>query len=141
MPPHLHPHSRSTSTLFTTCLAVSFLVVGMPHILPCPVNPRKFADSTPDQAPSSPDDASAPRRRRRKPEATRTMDGEQDGMANLSVPKRECPVPKPGGLVGQVLGFKPQEREKPPHVVVKPLRSKGRQDREEHANGPEINDL
>jgi cytochrome c oxidase assembly factor 2 len=24
-------------------------------------------------------------------------------------PKRECPVPKPGGLVGELFGFKPSE--------------------------------
>ena len=26
---------------------------------------------------------------------------------------RECPVPKPGGLIGQVFGFKTEERERP----------------------------
>jgi hypothetical protein len=27
------------------------------------------------------------------------------------IPRRECPVPKPGGLVGELLGFKPSSRE------------------------------
>lgn len=33
----------------------------------------------------------------------------EDGGAQgrLSKPKRECPVPKPGGLVGEILGFRP----------------------------------
>ena len=33
--------------------------------------------------------------------------------------KRECPVPKPGGLVGQIMGFRKQAREKPAEVLVK----------------------
>lgn len=33
--------------------------------------------------------------------------------------RRECPVPKPGGLVGQIMGFREQEREKPAEVLVK----------------------
>lgn len=49
--------------------------------------------------------------------------------------KRECPVPKPGGLVGQIMGFKDGEREKPSEVVVKDLRGKrvgmGRRDEDE----------
>lgn len=39
--------------------------------------------------------------------------------------QRECPVPKPGGLLGQVMGFERQERERP-MVVVKALREKRR---------------
>ena len=37
-------------------------------------------------------------------------DGNDERAAMLSgspMPKRECPVPKPGGLVGEILGFKP----------------------------------
>jgi cytochrome c oxidase assembly factor 2 len=33
-------------------------------------------------------------------------------------PKRECPVPKPGGLLGQIIGFRSEERMKPVEVVV-----------------------
>lgn len=37
--------------------------------------------------------------------------------------RRECPVPKPGGLVGQVLGFKKEDGgAMPPIVKVEPLR-------------------
>lgn len=28
-------------------------------------------------------------------------------LSRAPMPKRECPVPKPGGLVGEILGFKP----------------------------------
>lgn len=41
-----------------------------------------------------------------------------------STKKRECPVPKPGGLVGQIMGFKDGEREKPSEVVVKDLQGR-----------------
>ncbi|KAH8728587.1 hypothetical protein GQ44DRAFT_674905 [Phaeosphaeriaceae sp. PMI808] len=83
MPPHLHPRSRMTTSLFTTTLMISFLVVAAPHLLPCPVDPRTFADSA--------DPTSEARRARRREKLA---------------PKRECPVPKPGGLMGQVLGWK-----------------------------------
>lgn len=124
---HLHPRSRSTSTLFTTTLAISFLVVGAPHLLPCPVDRRQFADSF--EAP----DGKRYRRKRREvsePEpviqehletATGASGGEtvQDGR-----PKRECPVPKPGGLVGQLMGFKNEERPRPAELIVQPLDAK-----------------
>lgn len=121
---HLHPRSRTTSTLFTTTLAISFLVVGAPHLLPCPVDRRQYADSfeTPD---------GKRYRRKRKDvtsEATETQETHvaESGNAALSQderPKRECPVPKPGGLVGQLLGFK-SDRPKPVEVVVQPLETK-----------------
>ena len=48
-------------------------------------------------------------------------EGETTIMARIqgSKPKRECPVPKPGGMVGELLGFKPScdgdgKRSKPP---------------------------
>ncbi len=123
---HMHPRSRATGTLFTATLAVCFLVVGLPHVLPCPVDRRKFADSgeTLD---------GKPRRRRKRsgaatpnatagieqPQSTAAM--EEDGDLRR---QRECPVPKPGGLVGQIMGFAQKEREKPVEVVVKSLRSR-----------------
>lgn len=121
MPPALHPRSRMTTSLFTTTLAISFLVVAAPHILPCPVDRRALADSADPDALNT--DPNRRRRRRRKiaqadgevaesvearPEAKgvlsemRTRIQEEDWKA----PKRECPVPKPGGLIGQVLGVK-----------------------------------
>ena len=75
------------------------------------------------------------RRRRRKQE---NSDGEAeaetpgDSLGDNGRPKRECPVPKPGGLVGQMMGFEQKEREKPLDVVVRSLRS-----RNARANGDE----
>lgn len=43
-------------------------------------------------------------------EASIAEDISDDGAASLTrmpKPKRECPVPKPGGLVGEILGFQP----------------------------------
>lgn len=104
MPPHMHPRSRMTASLFTTTLMVSFLVVAAPHLIPCPVDPRTLNDSA------------DPTRRRRRRKSVEAQEGEsQDGDAleqqrrmmleERMNPKRECPIPKPGGLVGQVLGM------------------------------------
>ncbi|KAF2750490.1 hypothetical protein M011DRAFT_465237 [Sporormia fimetaria CBS 119925] len=104
MPPHLHPRSRTTTSLFTTTLAICFLVVATPHFLPCPVDPRAMADA--------PEDAMTGRRRRRVKE-----DGSEETMEEMRKRReemrmrRECPVPKPGGLIGQVLGVKKEEGE------------------------------
>lgn len=102
MPPHMHPRSRMTASLFTTTLMVSFLVVAAPHLIPCPVDPRTLNDSA---------DPTRRRRRRRTPEpdddSTDPMSDEArtKRVADKLTPKRECPIPKPGGLVGQVLGM------------------------------------
>ncbi|KAF9739367.1 hypothetical protein PMIN06_000933 [Paraphaeosphaeria minitans] len=113
MPPHLHPRSRSTMSLFTTTLAVSFLVVATPHFLPCPVDPRALADSPDPDALSG-----QPRKRRRRILKEETcndiMSEERRKMKEAeecTIPKRECPVPKPGGLIGQVLGLSKTEEE------------------------------
>jgi len=89
-------------SIFTGTLAVSFLVVGLPHLLPCPVPRRAFTEG------EVPEELGRRRRRRRK-----FVDGE---ASSEQVPteivldkRRECPVPKPGGLVGQVLGFEKHE--------------------------------
>jgi cytochrome c oxidase assembly factor 2 len=39
-------------------------------------------------------------------------DGDMEGKGEKRVVKRECPVPKPGGIVGEILGFKSSSREK-----------------------------
>lgn len=95
-----------TASLFTTTLMVSFLVVAAPHLIPCPVDPRTLNDS-----------ADPTRKRRRR----RPVDPEDEGNHVLSdearrkmiedkfSPKRECPIPKPGGLVGEVLGMTKKE--------------------------------
>jgi cytochrome c oxidase assembly factor 2 len=63
-----------------------------------------------------------PKRRRRRRKCVDTeeskrepilMDGD-DGILTLTrTPglKRECPVPKPGGLVGEILGLKPSNND------------------------------
>lgn len=48
------------------------------------------------------------RKRRRKPNNDKAGT-EQSSEDFVMERRRECPVPKPGGLVGQVLGFGKQE--------------------------------
>ncbi|KAG9203997.1 hypothetical protein B5807_09107 [Epicoccum nigrum] len=103
MPPHMHPRSRMTASLFTTTLMVSFLVVAAPHLIPCPVDPRTLNDSA---------DPTKRRRRRRPMESEEeaetdvlSEDARRKMIEERMNPKRECPIPKPGGLVGQVLGM------------------------------------
>ncbi|KAF8463429.1 hypothetical protein BDZ91DRAFT_764561 [Kalaharituber pfeilii] len=83
----LHPRSLSTTSLFSTTLALAFLVVAAPHVLPCPV---------------------------RKPAGMHLADGEgeeefyRDGEKPERGPKQEvrrrkCPIPRTrGGLVEEV---------------------------------------
>lgn len=134
MPPHLHPRSFLTTTLFGTTLAVSFLVVGVPHLLPCPV-PNSYADS------QDPDTPNQRRRRRRKPqansdgEAQGRIAGELEGNEGFETRGgRECPVPKPGGLIGTVLGFEREKTEKPV-VRIAPLSEKRSRPRTEGEAG------
>lgn len=119
-----------TSSLFTATLMASFLVVGVPHILPCPVDTRAYADA---------EDPSRRRRRKRKclendgkdtvqqslPVAQGCNSDTVDGMEGASR-KRECPVPKPGGLIGQIMGWQSQERRAPPEVRVEPVKRRPR---------------
>jgi cytochrome c oxidase assembly factor 2 len=82
------------------------------------VDRRQFADSieTPD---------GKVRRRRRKQETDREEAAtEITGLGDSGRPKRECPVPKPGGLVGQMMGFEQKDKAKPMEVVVKSFRSR-----------------
>lgn len=127
-----------TMSLFSTTLAISFLVVATPHILPCPVPAARADAADPDR----------PRRRRRRcqhdehgniipgTETQATTSGATDVLGlgaekerdlreeERRVPRgRECPVPKPGGLVGQILGIKKEERGEMPMIVrVEPVR-------------------
>lgn len=117
-----------TSTLFTTTLAVSFLVVGLPHLLPCPVDRRQFADSV--------DENGNVRRRRRRSDANAKIDAAGDAQTlnqeasedGIGRRERECPVPKPGGRIGQMMGFEQIERNPPVEVVVRSLRPNGGED-------------
>lgn len=100
-----------TSSLFATTMLASFLVVGLPHVLPCPAPRITYADG------EIVEDENGRRRRRRRVQQQRqevqggvvqfnniTQEDLVDHEGNRS--KRECPVPKPGGKVGELLGFK-----------------------------------
>ena len=109
MTPHLHPRSRATTSIFGTTLLVSFLVVGMPHIIPCPAPRVKLADSKVDSSENG-----QKRQRlvqsgpaRKEPESREQVDDtipleEQNTLRKIG---HECPVPKPTGFFGRVLGF------------------------------------
>jgi cytochrome c oxidase assembly factor 2 len=44
--------------------------------------------------------------------------------------RRECPVPKPGGLVGQILGLrKDEDGNIPPVVKVEPIQRRGQDEK------------
>lgn len=97
MPSALHPRSRTTLSLFTTTLALSFVVVGLPHLIPCPVPHRKRLSSV-------------------------NEDGDEllsDKGYHYEQTKRECPVPRPTGLIGRLLGFATnQQHSKPLPMTV-----------------------
>ncbi|KAL9116875.1 MAG: hypothetical protein Q9187_006596 [Circinaria calcarea] len=119
MPSHLHPRSRFTTSLFGTTLLVSFLVVGMPHILPCPAPRAEFADV------EIMEDGRRRRRRRRMNGDTRVVECAQDDwkldeatLRELAVEEElfrrkthECPVPKPKVIVGRVFGLEQPKRQ------------------------------
>ncbi|KAI5369479.1 Putative cytochrome c oxidase assembly factor 2 [Septoria linicola] len=113
---YLHPRSRTTGTLFTTTLAVSFAVVAIPHLLPCPVDRRQFADSY-----ETPDGRIMRRRRKQNIADEEVITQEAAEDTEDAKGKRECPLPKPGGLVGQIMGFKNTERPPPTEVIVQTL--------------------
>lgn len=106
-----------TSSLFATTVAVCFFVVALPHVLPCPAPRVAYADSE-----KSPDGTK--RRRRRKPEPAVVKDGiaqfessndDFERVVTETGPtrarrERECPVPKPGGVIGELMGFTQTKR-------------------------------
>ncbi|CAI7615489.1 unnamed protein product [Penicillium crustosum] len=116
MPPHLHPRSRSTTGLFAGTLLASLLVVGIPHVFPCPAPRRTFADS---EMTMTTDGQQAPRFRRRRQGSQQDqpmpavmdeevstflqMEAEAEKLSHIN---RECPVPKPKGVLGELLGFR-----------------------------------
>ena len=133
MPPHLHPRSRSTTGLFAGTLLASLLVVGIPHVFPCPAPRRTFADS---EVVVTADGQQIPRARRRRRKDIETLESTEkhrpshpaspsdddevsmflqmeEEAQNLTQVSRECPVPKPKGVLGQLLGFRsPPENER-----------------------------
>lgn len=112
---------------------VSFLVVATPHFLPCPVDPRTLADSPDPEGMSG-----QPRRRRRRiprDEAGNDVMSEERQKMKVdewATPKRECPVPKPGGLIGQVLGIKKDDSEEveQPSITTQIRRERARRKEE-----------
>jgi len=96
-----------TSSLFATTVVASFFVVALPHILPCPVPRTKFADGEVIV------DENGRRRRWRRRDPAESKDGivqfnqtgDDDTYTNVERTTRECPVPKPGGMLGELLGF------------------------------------
>jgi cytochrome c oxidase assembly factor 2 len=90
-PPHLHPRSSATSTLFGVTLLASFIVVGIPHVFPCP----------------------RPRTTRLDPNTALNHDrqileleieAEISRQLDLEAERRECPVPKPRRVLETLLG-------------------------------------
>lgn len=76
---------------------------------------RQFADSGPD---------SSKRRRRRVPKENEdgsSSAGEIAGDSETMSKARACPVPKPNGLLGQIMGFTENKDRDGAVVVVKPL--------------------
>ncbi|EXJ78767.1 hypothetical protein A1O1_09169 [Capronia coronata CBS 617.96] len=139
MPPHLHPRSTATSTLFAGTLIASFVVVGIPHIFPCPRPRTGYADAEiqldedgrpirrkmrrapkEDSSASSPKQESAGltevlmRNAAARKGLTQSKDLEEEAALfrdlqreaeALEKEARECPVPKPSGVIGRLLGF------------------------------------
>ena len=144
MPPHLHPRSAATSTLFAATLVASFVVVGIPHVFPCPRPRKTYADSQRVQLdengePVQPPTDNRPQRSRIQPKKVKAS-----GRNASSVPRdledeatlfqqlkaeadilekeaRECPVPKPTGWFGRTLGF--ENAEVLTRAESKPMRS------------------
>ena len=106
---------------------VSFLVVAMPHIVPCPVPRMKLADEDWEDG--------RPRQRKKTPASVVTEDSdesvESDQLSSLEEQRvamrrriHECPVPKPGGPIGRLLGAKPGSSEvQRPSMVIQDRKS------------------
>ncbi|KIW64447.1 hypothetical protein PV04_09379 [Phialophora macrospora] len=141
MPPHLHPRSTATSTLFAGTLLASFIVVGIPHVFPCPRPRTGYAadagrvefdeDGKPigrkprSKASNASGDPEARKGTQRQPPARqkglnqtkdideeaalfRELAAEAEMLERQAKMARECPVPKPTGWVGRILGFEDQ---------------------------------
>lgn len=143
MTPHLHPRSRLTTSLFGTTLLVSFLVVGMPHIVPCPAPRVKFADSDFEIMEDG-------RRKRRRRTTEDFIDESSEADREKQIPlhiseeekvmmrkkAHECPVPKPPGIIGRVLGLKSEdsgEEQSRPRVVTQKIPTKATTIREDES--------
>ena len=114
MPPILHPRSSATTALFVTTLAASFVVVGIPHVFPCP-RPRKGYQDGERELDA---DGKPIRKKRRSGQNGRQVTAvskAEEEMENfrrlekeaevVTKEAHECPVPKPTGLLGRIMGF------------------------------------
>lgn len=89
--------------IFIGTLSASFGVVALPHVLPCPAPRVQYTEGVP-----GPDGKI--RRRKRcaptddsldvKPTARSTENGD---VEEIKLAKKECPIPKPGGMLGDIL--------------------------------------
>lgn len=114
-----------TSSLFATTALGSFFVVALPHLLPCPSPRVTYADG------EIIEDENGRRRRRRRPQIQAQNVEVKDGIFKLDNitqedlveqqgkrGRHECPVPKPTGKLGELLGFKQtgtQQSDADPH--------------------------
>jgi hypothetical protein len=123
MPPYLHPRSTATSTLFATTLLASFIVVGIPHVFPCPAprrgysdSPRQLRDADGNIIVANEDTQSSKQSSTPQSKSSRSLQDEaelfkmlQKEAETVEKEARECPVPKPRGFVGRILGFEEQK--------------------------------
>lgn len=78
----------------------------MPHMLPCPVPAKRYADGD-----VVVDENGRRRRFRARERAEESRSGivqfgaDVEDAPGSSSARRECPVPKPGGILGEWLGF------------------------------------
>jgi cytochrome c oxidase assembly factor 2 len=124
MPPHLHPRSTATSTLFAATLLTSFIVVGIPHVFPCPAprkgysdSPRQIRDADGNIIAAKENALSSKHQSTSQPSCSKSLQEEaqvfkmlQQEAETLEKEARECPVPKPRGFVGRILGFQEQKQ-------------------------------
>ena len=100
-----------TSSLFATTVVASFFVVALPHMLPCPVPAARYTDGD-----VVVDENGRRRRFRKRAPSAEVKDGvvqfdqaTDEDMRAADRSRRECPVPKPGGMLGEWLGFHKSE--------------------------------
>ena len=97
---------RSTELLRRMLALLSFFVVALPHFLPCPAPRGVYADD------GEIIDAKGRKRRRRRPQDVEVKNGvaqfdnASENEDHQGKSRRECPVPKPSGVLGQLLGVK-----------------------------------
>jgi cytochrome c oxidase assembly factor 2 len=110
--------------LFAGTLLASFIVVGIPHVFPCPRPAKRSYADTQIQTDENGEAVEANNREVSReeqvranqkvstPTRSRTMEDEaalfqqlKEEAELLEKQARECPVPKPSGWVGRVLGF------------------------------------